>query len=153
MKKLWIALMLLCLCWVVYGRAIHTDFLKKGCIKALSNDVYRVCDEIIFKINESLYFIPKDFETTFPTVRKIFNFNPEDPSQAIAFLVHDWLYRMTCDFTRKDSDIILYSILVDQGVSKIKSSLMYYGVRVLSKSVYSEDYCEYDFREGMDKSA
>jgi hypothetical protein len=56
--------------------------------------------------------------------------------------LHDYLYDKTCvyNFTRKESDKIFYKSLITDGVSKKKSLLLYYIVRLFGKKYFNTIY-------------
>ena len=53
-----------------------------------------------------------------------------DPRTLRAAIVHDYLYRNALPgWTRKDADELFYDFMVEDGMSKFKAGIAYYGVR------------------------
>lgn len=55
-----------------------------------------------------------------------------------AVLVHDYLYDKSCKIiiSRKDTDNLFYSQLIEDNVNKLQSFAMYLGVRLFGKSKF-----------------
>jgi len=75
--------------------------------------------------------IPSGFIFDGASVPKLFQFisTPFHPDVMAAAIVHDWLY-VNHQTDRKAADIILYDLLVANGIRKFKAKLMYKAVRV-----------------------
>lgn len=124
--------------------ALHTEFLSDVCIKPYQNYKYLTCGDIKFKIENQDYTIPKHFITDLASIPRIAwpIMSPSHSKLIRPAIVHDWFYRQTCEFTRQQTDLIFYSMLIDEGVSPFKASVMYYSIRLFGWQFYSEDYCE-----------
>lgn len=124
----------------------HPDInlITPVCIKPYSGYRYKTCEEIIFTINQTYYYIPKNFETDLATIpRLMWPFvSPAYSGLLAPAVVHDWFYRMSCDFNRLEADIIFYQMLLDNKINKINASMLYYSVRSFGRFYYNEDYCE-----------
>lgn len=122
---------------------IHTEFLNNVCIKPCHKYQYYVCSEIHFKIDGNEFAIPKNFKTDLASIPRIAwpILSRAHSSLIRPAIVHDWLYRKTCIFDRYDSDLIFYSMLINDGVSPIEASMMYYAVRMFGSKYYNEDSC------------
>ncbi len=82
------------------------------------------------------YVIPKGFITDFASVPRLFwAFIPPMGKHNYAALLHDYLcyYKPV---TRKEADRIFYEMLIEHGVSKFRSKVMYYAVRFYAKCLY-----------------
>lgn len=139
----------------LYGCAsndrIHTEFITTACIKPLLEYHYQTCSKIRFKVNDREFVIPAYFETDLASIPKIAwpIMAPAHSSLIRPAIVHDYLYRKTCDFTREETDLIFYHMLRNDGVSLTSASIMYYAVRFFGWNYYNGNNCE-KFK-GMDK--
>lgn len=131
---------------------LHTEIMTNTCIKPMIGYHYQTCNKIVFKINHEDFIIPANFETDLASIPKIAwpILAPSHSSLIRPAIIHDWLYRKTCDFTRFQTDLIFYHMLVNDGVSKFKASIMFYAVRWFGWNYYNEDYCDEEFK-GMDQ--
>ncbi len=123
---------------------IHTEFTSDACIKPLINHHYVTCNKIYFTINEENFEIPTNFNSDLSPIYRIglpIN-NSIYPHLIRAEIVHDWLYRKTCDFSRYQTDLIFYHMLLNNGASLFRASVMYYTARLFGWHNYNEDYCE-----------
>lgn len=132
--------------FLLYGNeilAFHTEFITPVCIKPYKEYRYHICNDIKFIINKKKFFIPSKFKTDLASIPKIAwpIMAPSHSSLIRPAIVHDWFYRMTCDFNRKETDQIFYYMLKNEGVSTLKASFMYYAVRLFGWNYYNEDYC------------
>ena len=142
MQKLILALLLtLCGC---NNMSLHTAFLSPVCIKPYKNYQYHVCSDIEFIINKEKFTIPKGFETDLASIPRVIwpLMSPAHSALIRPSIVHDWFYRKTCDFNRKQIDLIFYHMLINDGISKVNANAMYYAVRSFGWKAYKEDYCE-----------
>ncbi len=142
MHKLWMAmLLLLCGCRT---HQIHTAFLSSVCIKPYKDYRYHTCTDIAFIIEQNHFCIPKGFQTDLASIPKIAwpILAPAHSSLIRPAIVHDWFYRKTCDFDRKQTDLIFYHMLINDGISRKRATFMYYAVRLFGWQFYNEDYCE-----------
>lgn len=123
---------------------LHTEFLTPVCIKPFKGYHFLTCCKIKFKIDGDIYEIPPSFETDLASIpRVLWPLMAPDYSKIIqAAVVHDWFYRKTCDFNRQQTDLIFYHMLINDGVNKPTSLVMYYSVRLFGKPFYKEDYCD-----------
>ena len=111
---------------------IHTEFLNSACIKPFYDYHYLTCKKFKFSVNGRKFEIPANFETDLASIPKVAwpVMAPAHSSLIAPAIVHDWLYRKTCDFTRHETDLIFYYMLKNDGVSTIRASIMYYAVRL-----------------------
>lgn len=125
-------------------RHLKTEIITPVCIKPLFGYHYQVCHEIIFKINDHEFHVPKDFDTDLASIPRIAwsIMSPSHSSLIRPAIVHDWLYRKTCDFSRRQTDLILYHMLINDGVSHFRATIMYYAVRTFGWNYYNEEYCD-----------
>jgi hypothetical protein len=128
---------------------IHTEFLTDTCIKPMVDYHYLTCNKINFTINKHQYEIPRYFETDLASIPKIAwpIMAPSHSSLIRPAIVHDWFYRKTCEFDRKQTDLIFYHMLRNDGVSNFRASVMYYAVRWFGWNYYNEDYCDDEFKK------
>lgn len=123
--------------------SFHTAFITPVCIKPYKDYRYSICHDVKFIVKKQIFTIPKGFKTDLASIPKIAwpIMAPSHSDLIRAAIVHDWFYRMTCDFNRKDTDLIFYYMLKNDGVSTIRAFLMYYAVRFFGWNYYNEDYC------------
>lgn len=123
---------------------IHTKFLTPVCISPFKEYHYKTCHPIKVKIDDMSYTIPEKFETDLASIPRFFWIvtNPAESNLMRAAIVHDWFYRMTCDFNRKETDLIFYHMLINDGTPRYKAAIFYYAVRLFGWKFYNEDYCE-----------
>jgi hypothetical protein len=132
--------------------SIHTSFLSEVCIKPYKNYEYKTCNDIHFVIDSRSFSIPKGFKTDLASIPKIAwpIMSPAHSSLIRPAIVHDWFYKMTCDYNRKQTDLIFYHMLLNDGISPFRACIMYYAVRLFGWKFYNEDYCDDEFKS-MDK--
>lgn len=123
---------------------IHTAFLSPVCIKPYKHYRYTVCTPIEFVIEGQRYTIPKGFRTDLASIPRIAwpIMSPAHSSLIRPAIVHDWFYRKTCEFDRKQTDLIFFHMLVNDGITRARASFMYYAVRAFGSKFYNEDYCD-----------
>lgn len=123
---------------------LKTEFLSDACIRPFVDYNYTTCETIYFKVDDKIFEIPPNFHTDLASIPKIAwpILAPAHSSLIRAAIVHDWLYRKTCDFDRLETDLIFYHMLKNDGVSTLKAAVMYYAVRWFGGEYYNEDYCE-----------
>lgn len=142
MIRLWIAV-----CFLLTGCGadhIQTTIYSPFCIKPFYAYKYQTCCNIEFSINGYHFEIPPGFETDLASIPKFVwpIMSPAHSSLIPAAIVHDWFYRKTCDFSRKDADLIFYHMLKNDGIGTFRASMMYYAVRLFGWQFYNEDYCD-----------
>lgn len=130
--------------WGCGSPTLHTAFYSPICIEPYKAYHYHVCTDIHFKIENKNYVIPKGFETDLASIPRFMwpIIAPANSSFIKPAIVHDWFYRKTCDYNRKQTDLIFYHLLRNEGVSWAQASAMYYAVRLFGWPFYNEDYCE-----------
>jgi hypothetical protein len=143
MKKLLVALLISLLCGC-QRTAIHTGFHTAVCIKPYKRYEYHVCHDIEFTVNHKKFTIPKGFKTDLASIpRSAWSvISPAHSAVIRGAIVHDWFYRKTCDFDRKQTDIIFYHMLINDGLWPLTAGVMYYAVRWFGGKYYNEDYCD-----------
>ena len=131
---------------------LKTEFVTNACIKPFIDYSYLTCKKIVFKINNEEFYIPANFKTDLASIPKFAwpVMSPAHSSLIKPAIVHDWFYRKTCDFTRYETDLIFYHMLINEGVPYLKASFMYFSVRTFGWNFYNEDYCNGEFK-GMDQ--
>ena len=123
---------------------IQTTFLSEVCIQPYKNYQYKTCHDIQFSINKAPFYIPKGFTTDLASIPRVAwpFMSPAHSSLMRPAIVHDWFYRMTCDFNRKEIDLIFYNMLLNDGITPFRAGLMYMSVRAFGRSSFRRDYCE-----------
>lgn len=136
-----------------YEPYLHTEVITNICIKPMIEYHYQTCKPMRFIVNRQEYEIPSNFQTDLASIPKIVwpIMAPAHSSLIRPAIIHDWLYRKTCEFTRLQTDLIFYHMLKNDGVSTFRASTMYYAVRFFGWNYYNEDYCDDEFK-GLDKT-
>ena len=113
------------------------------CISPYKEYEYRLCQGILFTIDAEYYYIPTNFHTDLASIPRIFwpILAPAHSSLMRAAIVHDWFYRMTCDFNRKQTDLVFYYMLRQDGINWFSANALYYAVRLFGGKHYNEDFC------------
>lgn len=134
----------LVLCGGCKTLSLHTAFYSSVCIKPYKNYLYHTCSDIHFAIEKQFYTIPKGFQTDLASIPKIAwsIMTPAHSALIRPAIVHDWFYSKTCDYTRYQTDLIFYHMLINDGISPLKASIMYYAVRCFGRPFYNRNYCE-----------
>lgn len=123
---------------------MRTHFATDTCIKPFKDYRYLTCCDIHFYIEDTEFVIPNGFETDLASIPRIVwpIMSPAYSKFIRPAIVHDWFYRKSCDFDRKQTDIIFYHMLVNEGVSPYKANAMYLAVRLFGGKFYNEEYYE-----------
>lgn len=147
MRHIALLLSILCLYGCSSKDGIHTEFKTHSCISPRIAYTYVTCDAIKFEIDGKSFVIPADFETDLASIPRIIwpILSPFHSSLIRPAIVHDWFYRMSCEYNRHETDLIFYHMLKNEGVSTIKASIMYYGVRLFGWNYYNEESCYDEF--------
>lgn len=119
---------------------VRATFLNDACIKPYKAYTYHTCDTIFFMVDGHTHVIPKTFETDLASIPRIaWPFMSPAFSPIIkASIVHDFLYRGSCIFDRKKSDAIFYHLLINEGLSKVESKILYMAVRLGGHNAYKD---------------
>ena len=122
-------------------------------LKPMGDRYYSLTNDIDVKLEFTggltyIYHFNKNFVTNFRSGAPIvdcFTDQIGDTLQALAYLIHDANYT-PCHYlfnehplSKKDSDKLLYQMLVYSGFSKIKAKIIYEAVKLFGKSAYYED--------------
>lgn len=130
--------------WTYYFRTKNPDFeiviMTPVCIKPYKKYRYKICQDIRVIINRKVFTIPKDFVTDLASIPRIIwpVLSPAHSSLFVGAIIHDWFYRMTGDFTRKEADLIFYEIIKQSGLGSIRSKGAYYAVRLFGKAFFND---------------
>lgn len=143
-KKLWIACTL-ALCGGCTSH-LHTAFLSPVCIKPYKDYRYHVCHDVEMIIDKHKYKIPSGFETDLASIPKLVwpILSPAHSAIIRPAIVHDWFYRKAFDFTRKQTDLIFYHMLVNDGISSPRATIMYAAVRMFGWKFFHRNRCNVD---------
>lgn len=134
--------------------SIHIELISSVCIKPLYEYHYQTCNPFLFRINGEIFEIPADFKTDLASIPKMLwpIMAPSHSSLIRAAVIHDWLYLKTCFFSRYETDLIFYHVLKSEGISTIRASLMYYGVRVFGWNYYNKEDCNDEYKKSDELS-
>jgi hypothetical protein len=124
--------------------ALHTAFYSEVCIKPYKKYEYKTCNDIHVVIEKQSFHIPRGFHTDLASIPKLAwpIMSPAHSSLIRPAIVHDWFYKKSCEFNRKQTDLIFYHMLKNDGIGTFRASCMYYAVRAFGWKFYNEDYCE-----------
>ena len=124
--------------------AFNVKVLDDICIKPYEGYKYVLCHDVSFSVDGVVYNIPHHFLTDLASLPRAFwpIASPAKSELIAPALIHDWLYNMTCDFSRQQADLIFYELLRQNKLSVIRASLLYYGVRSFGWIFYKANYCE-----------
>lgn len=122
-------------------------------LKPMGDRYYSLTNDIDVKLEFTggltyIYHFNKNFVTNFRSGAPIvdcFTDQIGDTLQALAYLIHDANYT-PCHYlfnehplSKKESDKLLYQMLVYSGFSKIKAKIIYEAVKLFGKSAYYYD--------------
>ncbi len=108
-------------------------FLKKGTIMPLHKSYYIVSTPIVAILNNNKTItIPAGFKTDLASVPRAFwsIFPPDRATYMYPAILHDYLYETDLLKSRKQSDLVFYDALRNQGASKKSAYTMYIVVRL-----------------------
>lgn len=111
-------------------------------VELLSNGIDR---KLLINLHYNNLIVPKEFISNGLSIPRLFWSIVGSPwcgKYVKSAILHDYLYDKTCvyNFTRKESDKIFYKSLITDGVSKKKSLLLYYIVRLFGKKYFNTIY-------------
>lgn len=120
--------------------AILSDMEKEGRTLAVVTRPYAYQHDLLKERIE----IPSGFITDFASIPSaLWGFVQPFGRHAPAAVVHDYLYALQQDGTRKYADFIFRAAMADSGVSFLRRNLMYFAVRLFGKKPFS---CNQDWR-------
>jgi hypothetical protein len=116
-------------------------FLNDVCIKPYSGYHYLTCNPISVQINDDTVTVPAGFETDLASIPRIAwpVISPMKSYLVQPAILHDWMYHVSCGYSRYESDVIFYEAMRVEGVSGFKAGLIYYAVRWFGWPFYSGD--------------
>jgi hypothetical protein len=114
------------------------------CITPLHGYHYLTCNDYTFYLDAIPYTIPAGFDTDLASIPRIVwpIMSPAKSELMEAAIIHDWLYKETCYFTREETDVIFYDMLRANGTPRWQASIMYYAVRTFGGAYYQDEDCE-----------
>lgn len=116
---------------------IKTSVESDVCISPYQTYLYKTCGPLRFKIQDELFTVPQGFKTNLASIPRILwpLLSPSHSDLMAPSIVHDWFYT-THYFDRRKSDLIFYSMLLENGSSKPRAYSMYYAVRLFGLKAY-----------------
>ena len=99
---------------------------------------WRLCNELAFEFNGSLYVVPLGFVTDGASIPRIYRWRFSPLGQWVrAATIHDWIYR-TPDvaISRHDADKIFFAAMKQDSVSRWTRNVMYRAVQLFGRSSY-----------------
>jgi len=131
--------------------AILSDMQKEGRTLAVVMRPYAYKHDLLQERIE----IPSGFITDFASIPSaLWSFVQPFGRHAPAAVVHDYLYALQQDGTRKQADFIFRAAMADSGVSFLRRNLMYFAVRLFGKKPFNHNqdwrFVETDFGEPID---
>lgn len=140
-------LILLILSFVLTGcdtNAPSAELLSNPCIEPDSEYQYTTCADIEFRVDGNYFLVPEGFSTDLASIPRIL-WSIASPAKSEFIgpaIVHDFLYRKTCDFDRLNTDRIFFTMLKENGVPVLMAYAMYASVRIFGWRYYNYEYCE-----------
>jgi hypothetical protein len=121
-------------------KKIKAGIIGKVCIRPFKDYRFSTCFDLYFYVNDKKLFVPAGFKTDLASIPRIFwsIVAPYNAHLIAPAIIHDWLYSQKTEFNRKEADIIFYTLLIKNGMSRFLSSIMYYCVRIFGKSHFKE---------------
>jgi hypothetical protein len=122
-------------------------------LKPMGDRYYSLTNDIDVKLEFTggltyIYHFNKNFITNFRSgapIIDVFTDQIGDTLQALAYLIHDANYT-PCHYlfnehplSKKESDKLLYQMLVYSGFNKVKANIIYKAVNIFGKSAYYDD--------------
>ncbi len=132
----------------IANRNHSIQWIKKPCIKPISDYDYHTCSKMEVIIDDTRVIIPKGFVTDLASIPKVFwpVLAPQYASFVYPAILHDFLYRCPNGITRAYADGVLYSALKSEGVSYYTSMKFWLGVRFFGLAHFeTQDNCKYDY--------
>ena len=138
-------LLLLCFCYLpssIFAMDVH--FKDTVCIEPYIEYLYKTCRDLSVDIDGTEIVIPSEFKTDLASVPRVLwpIMSPAESDTMPPAILHDFLYHNTCYYTRQETDLIFYTALRENKVSKFKASAMYYAVRLFGWRFYQAEQCE-----------
>lgn len=107
-----------------------------------TGDIITLLEDLTVTWNGRTVTVPAGFESDGCSVPEFLwdSVSPQlDPRTLRAAIVHDYLYRNALSgWTRKDADELFYDFMVEDGMSKFKAGIAYYGVRWFGSGNWKE---------------
>jgi hypothetical protein len=118
--------------------AHRVQFLNEPCLKPYDKFDFRLCDNFIVQVDNTIYTVPSGFITDLASVPRIMwaCYSPNDSRTIPAAILHDYMYRSDLVIPRKVADDIFYHALLQGGTRKRTASKYYIGVRVFGWMFY-----------------
>lgn len=104
----------------------------------IPNGKFKLNDNVEFFVDSTKFVIPKGFETDLGSVPKIFRWAiGTQGKKTTAYVLHDFFYGTYIKgIDRKFADNVLRARLKYDGISSLKTSLIYRAVRLFGNSHY-----------------
>ena len=107
-----------------------------------SGDIVTLLEELTVSWKNKTVTVPAGFQSDGCSVPEFLwdTVSPQiDPRTLRAAIVHDYLYRNALPgWTRKEADELFYDFMVEDGMSKFKAGIAYYGVRWFGSTNWKE---------------
>lgn len=114
------------------------EYLNDPCIKPYKGYTYQTCSPFLLMVNKEIIFVPMNFKTDLASIPRLIwpIVNPAKSELMGGAIVHDYLYQTCTSYTRKQADIILYSIIRYNHGNFFKSAFVYWNVRLFGWMFY-----------------
>lgn len=131
--------------------AILSDMQKEGRTLAVVTRPYGYQHDLL----QERIVIPGGFITDFASIPSVlWGFVQPFGRHAPAAVVHDYLYALQQQGTRKQADFIFRAAMADSGVSFIRRNLMYFAVRLFGRKPFNHNqdwrFVETEYGEPID---
>ena len=116
------------------------SFESKLQTKRLVGRSWQLTEELRYKTKKGgLIIVPKDFVTDYASVPRFLHWllRP-DGNYKSAAVVHDWIYKKNCSYSRKEADLLFKEAMESLSIEFWKVSLLYLGVRSFGWAVWKQ---------------
>lgn len=107
----------------------------------VESNSYILGNHFTAKIDDRVVIVKKGFKTDLASIPRLLwpILNPYELNSMKPAILHDWMYFCHIGFTRKESDDIFYSSLIDNRVHPAKAYLYYIAVRLFGWMHFNKD--------------
>lgn len=119
--------------------AIDIKYIEEPCLIPIKNKVWRLCDNMIVRIDSTYHIVPKGFKTDLASIPRFlwWLYAPTDFNSISSAVLHDWHYCCTVGINRYEADNIFYNGLIAQGMSESRATIYYFIVRSFGWMFYA----------------
>lgn len=133
-----IIITILTACITIHPVRHYVEFENDFCIKPNIGFTYLTCESVNVYLDDIEIIIPQSFDTDLASIPRWYwsILAPNNTKLVAPAILHDYLYSCSEYFDRKEADEILYTALLNNGVSNFTAMEMYIAVRWFGKFHY-----------------